>query len=190
MMSRIPNIETRTCGFSTRVSSTIFLSFSTGVRSMSTTFYVKRISVGNVIYNFVCCCIMFHFYHSSIFLACSTLYSHLPRPALCGAGAAGHSGENTENKQIYADIQCRISHAETSIPNPPLRIGRASKVMDHAGEFFGSTPLHDPQDAASILQNYHRAVFRQVYPASWSITCILESQESRTHCLVHESCIL
>lgn len=67
---------------------------------------------------------------------------------------------------------------------------RASKVMDHAGGFFGSTPLHDPQDAASILQNYHRAVFRKVYPASWSIPCILENQESRTHCLVHESCML
>ena len=51
---------------------------------------------------------------------------------------------------------------EMSIPIPPLRIGRASKAMDHAGEFFGSIPLHDPQDAASILQNSHRAIAQGV----------------------------
>ena len=121
---------------------------------------------------------MFHCCSFSILLACSTRCNHLPKPALCGAGAADYSGDNTENEQIYADIRCRISHAEISIPNPPLRIETASKVMDHAGELFGSTPLHDPQDAASILQSYYHTVLRKVYPASWSITCILESQEN------------
>ena len=164
----MPNMETRTCGFSTRISSTVHLfpSFSTTLRSITSTTYVKQISMGNTIYDFVCFCMMFHFYRFSILLACSTLYGHVPRPALCGAGAAGYRADNTENKQIHADTQCRISHAEIPIPSPPLSIGRASKVMDHAGEFFGSTPLHDPQDAVSILQNHHRAVFRKVYPAS------------------------
>ena len=138
----------------------------------------------------LCCCMVFHFYPFVIILVCSSRYSHLPKSGLCGTGAAGYSGDDAGNEQISADTHCRISHAEISIPNPPPRIGRASEVMGYAGEFFGSTPLHDPQDAASILQNYHLAVFCKGYPASRSIICILESQENRIHCLVHKSCML
>ena len=102
--------------------STKFLSFSTSVQSISSTFYIEQISVENIIYNLVCCCTMFHFYLFPILLACSTRH-HLPKPSLCGAGAAGYSGDNIENEQIYADTRCRISHAEIPIPNPSLRTG-------------------------------------------------------------------
>ena len=164
-------MESTTYGLSDKISSTVFLSFSTGVQSISSTFYVKRITMENTNCNALWCyCMMFHFYYYFILLACSTRYSRLPKAALYGAGTAQYSGDNTKNERIYADTQCRISHAKISILNPPPRIGRAPKVMGSCRRILGSTPLHDPQDAASMLQNHHRAVFRSLYPASWSIS--------------------
>ena len=158
MMSRLPNIETRTCGFSNKLSSTIFLSFSTDGRTISSTFYIRQISVANDIYYFVCCCVIFHFlFPFSLHAApCTGIYPDLP--------FAVQERLDTAVKSMRIPSAESLMH-EISIPNLPLRIGRASKVMDHAGEFFGSTPLHDPQDAASILQN-SIVLLRKVYPAS------------------------
>ncbi len=47
----MPNIVRRTCGLSSGVSSTIFLSFSIGVQLISSTFYIKQSSAENIIYN-------------------------------------------------------------------------------------------------------------------------------------------
>ena len=99
-----------------RIPSTKFLSLS----PIPSTFSIKRISIDIFTCNALRSCIMFHFYHYFILLACSqhTRYKHLRKPALYGAGAAGYSGANTENEQVYADTQCRISHAEIPIVNP------------------------------------------------------------------------
>ena len=114
----MPNFESRACGLTDRIPSTEFLSLSTDVQSV----FLSPISSESSLEISVATPDAAARFPTSILISFSlhapnTRYEHLPKPALYGAGAAGYSGDNTENEQIYADTQCRIFHAEISILN-------------------------------------------------------------------------